>query len=249
MRRQAGFWTFLVAAILAAPWTPGAEPPPAAGAPSAAEAVSANLDVEKTLQREDRQRYEKLSTQRAEVTAELVDLYGDLDAAVRREDGSGAQQIEDLLNRVEAAERDRGQILDLQRVIVDRMRERARRIGLLDERLASLQARVTEAAGPLSARWDVVLLPLNQRGTFSLLQNGTLISGTYTLDGGWTGSLQGTCVNRKVYLQRIDSKLGRSAEFEGYLSADGTQIRGTWTSYDVSGQGASNGQWSAVRRP
>ena len=56
-------------------------------------------------------------------------------------------------------------------------------------------------------------------------------------------------MNRKVFLERVDSKLGRSGEFEGYLSTDGSQIRGTWLRYDVSNEGAANGQWSAVRRP
>jgi hypothetical protein len=55
-------------------------------------------------------------------------------------------------------------------------------------------------------------------------------------------------VNRKVHLERIDSKLGRSGEFEGYLSPDGSRIRGTWRSYELAAQDAASGQWSATRR-
>jgi hypothetical protein len=51
-----------------------------------------------------------------------------------------------------------------------------------------------------------------------------------------------------VHLIRIDSKLGRSMEFEGFLSTDGDAIRGTWESYELSGDVQPSGQWSAVRR-
>ena len=86
-----------------------------------------------------------------------------------------------------------------------------------------------------------------QNGAFNLIQTGTLISGTYRLAGGWSGSLQGTLVNRKVYLVRIDSKLGRSMEFEGALSPDGETIRGVWLNYDLGSAGGAEGQWSATR--
>ena len=36
------------------------------------------------------------------------------------------------------------------------------------------------------------MMPVNQRGVFKLEQTGTLITGTYQLEGNWTGSLQGT---------------------------------------------------------
>ncbi len=218
-------------------------------APGAAEAVGATLEVERMLLKEDLARHDRIAADRAKSTARLADLYASLDAALKRDDAGAPQALEDVMAGVEDAERERTQLLAQEREVVDRIRERLRRIDLLEERFSSLQAKATEAAGPLTGTWDIVLLPLNQRGTFVLTQNGTLVSGTYTLEGDWTGSLQGTLVNKKVYLQRIDSKLGRSAELEGFLSTDGTQIRGTWFSYEVSGASGSNGQWSAVRRP
>ena len=89
---------------------------------------------------------------------------------------------------------------------------------------------------------------LNQRGLFVLRQAGTLVSGTYELDGGWTGSLQGTLVNRKVFLVRIDSKLGRMMELEGFLSGEETLIRGTWLNYELAGAEGASGHWSARKR-
>jgi hypothetical protein len=236
-------WAMMAMAMILALPAPGR-----AAVPAAAEAVSATLEVERTLLKEDLARYEKTAADRAQLGAHLSELYAALDAAVRREDDGAPAFIEDVAARIEQAESERADLLSVVLALVERIRERMHKMDLLEGQLATLQAKATEAAGPLAGRWDVVLLPSSQRGTFVLAQTGTLIGGTYTLEGGWTGSLQGTLVNRKVFLERIDSKLGRSGEFEGYLSSDGSQIRGTWLRYDLSGEGTANGQWSAVRR-
>lgn len=243
-------WPLIVMVCLAAanPLASADAPAPPTMSP-AAEAVSASIEVERTLQREDVARHERLSNERDQAVARLSTLYDALDVAVKKETGN-AQAIDDLLSRIELAERERAGLIESERAVVDRIRDRGRRIELFEERLQALQSRASESTGPLTARWDVVLLPGNQRGTFVLSQNGTLVTGTYSLEGGWSGSLQGTLVNRKVYLERIDSKLGRSAKFEGYLSSDGSQIRGTWLSYELAAEvGGAGGQWSAVRRP
>jgi hypothetical protein len=135
-----------------------------------------------------------------------------------------------------------------ERVLVDRIRDRLRRVALLEQQLLELQDREGQAAGALSGVWDLVLLPINQRGSCVLRQVGTLVNGTYRFDGGFTGSLQGTLVNRKVFLVRIDSKLGRSMELEGHLATDGTRITGSWLNYELAGGDGATGQWTAVRR-
>ena len=96
--------------------------------------------------------------------------------------------------------------------------------------------------------WDVVLLPKEQRGTFDLSQTGAIVTGTYRLSGGFSGSLRGTLVRTKLYLERIDSQLGRSMELEGRLSTDQQKILGTWLSYELADGYGSNGHWSATRR-
>jgi len=219
------------------------------GSPSpVVEAVTASLDVERTILKEDMEHRERLATERARVTLRLGDLYTELDAALKRGDRDLAKTLEEIREKVGGTEIQRTGLLAEERAVLDRIQDRFRRIRLLEDRLAALEERVQEVAGPLEGKWDVALLPSGQRGTFSLTQSGTLVSGTYQLDGGWTGSLQGTLVNRKVRLERIDSKLGRSAEFEGYLSSDGSRIRGTWRSYEMSAAETASGQWSAVRR-
>jgi len=91
-------------------------------------------------------------------------------------------------------------------------------------------------------------MPIEQRGSCVLRQTGAVVSGTYRLQGGYSGSLQGTLVNRQVYLVRIDSQLGKMMELEGFLSSDGKQIRGTWLNYELAGADGARGHWSATLR-
>ncbi len=213
--------------------------------PDAVAALEATLEVERKLLDEDLGRQQSLARERAAGLERLGDLYRALDAAVGRKEA--AEALEDILGQIEAAERARAEQLQRERLLVERIRERMRTIALLEEELARLQEQAVARRGPLDGPWDVVLAPLNQRGVFHLRQSGAVVNGTYRLEGGWTGSLQGTLVERKVRLVRIDSQLGRSMELEGFLSADGSQIRGTWLNYDLSGDVPPSGQWVATR--
>ena len=211
-------------------------------------AVTASLEIELTLLDEDTQRYDQLSGRRARAMARLDELYRSLDQAIRAGDGSGANDVTRLMDQIELAEEERVGLLIAERVLVDRISERRRKIVLFEERLQVLRHQAQQSGGVLSGVWDVSLLPGGQRGQFRIRQSGTLLSGTYTLDGGWTGSLQGTLVNRKVYLVRIDSRLGKMMELEGNLSSDREAIRGTWLNYELAGQQGGTGQWAASRR-
>jgi hypothetical protein len=106
----------------------------------------------------------------------------------------------------------------------------------------------SEEAGVLNGRWDVAVQP-GLTGTIYLVQQGTLVSGTYELSGGWTGSLRGTLVANKVRLERIDSQLGFAAIFYGELdpSADPAVIQGRWEATQLATGMPSAGGWRAVR--
>jgi hypothetical protein len=91
-------------------------------------------------------------------------------------------------------------------------------------------------------------MPAEHRGTFDLKQTGTLVTGVYRMEGGFDGSVEGTLINRKVFLVRIDSQLGKSMELEGSLTSDGKQIRGSWLRYELAGGKGGSGQWSARKR-
>jgi len=211
-------------------------------------AVAVELDVERTLLEEELLRYESLAGRRERLFARLTALYGALDEAVRSVETTGRERGDALLDQIDALEGERAKMLLRERALIDGIMTHGRRIALLEERLAELQGMRREETGALSGAWDVVLMPEGQKGAFDFTQNGTLVTGTYRLAGGWTGSLQGTLVARKVYLVRIDSQLGKSMELEGFLSSDGRTIRGTWLTYALASGQASSGQWSATKR-
>jgi len=215
----------------------------------AGRALNASLVVERTLLEEDRDRFDEISRRRSAAETRLGQLHEALDAAVQRDDAGAVPEIDRLLGLLEPT---KGQATELQiaeRVILGRIRDRMRRIALLEEQLVGMQGQARAKVGELDGTWDVVLLPHEQRGAFVITQSGAVINGTYRLSGGFSGSLQGTLVQNKVLLQRIDSQLGRSMELEGRLSSDKTRIRGTWTSFELAGTEAAIGQWSATRRP
>jgi hypothetical protein len=156
--------------------------------------------------------------------------------------------VDELLAQIREMEAERSAVVSAEQRLVETIRDRRSKISLLLEQFEVLQGLEPREEGVLSGTWDVVLMPSEQRGIFSLQQYGTLVSGTYRLEGGWTGSLQGTLVNRKVFLVRIDSKLGRMMELEGFLAADDDQIRGSWLNYELAGTDRATGHWSAERR-
>ena len=106
----------------------------------------------------------------------------------------------------------------------------------------------SDRLGLLNGRWTFTVQP-GLTGTIYFVQQGTLISGTYELSGGWTGSLRGTLVANKVRLERIDSQLGFAAIFYGEvnLGADPDVIQGRWEATQLATGMPSAGGWRAVR--
>jgi hypothetical protein len=210
--------------------------------------IAAEIEVERTLLAEDLDRYDRLVRKRDLLASQLAEIYRTLDEAVRSGVGASPEQMDALLEQLGRTEAERDKLLTQEITLVEHIRDRRRRIVLLLEQMELLEGREGLQAGALTGTWDVVLMPLEQHGLFVLRQAGTLVSGTYELDGGWTGSLQGTLVNRKVFLVRIDSKLGRMMELEGFLSGEETVIRGTWLNYELAGGEGASGHWSARKR-
>ncbi len=205
MDRRVSAVAVVVATLLASLPTPAQ--PGAAG--EAGEAVLATLTVERTLLREDLQAHARIAATRDVALARVQELHDALDAALQSQSVDVLANVDELVTRLETAERVRADQLDHERLIVDRVRQRLRKIQLLEQQLSALAQRHRANVGPLEGHWSVVLLPSNQRGVFRISQTGTVVTGTYELEGGWTGSLQGTLVGRKVRVIRIDSKLGR----------------------------------------
>ena len=216
----------------------------------ALESLTLQIAVDETLLEDSLREFRKLTLRRKEVATRVTQLQEALDAAVGDPDAAAAGRLDLLIEQVQRAAGERRSLFEQERVLLERISSARRRIALLSEKVETLEGRVADQreSGPLNGTWDVVLLPLEQRGSCRLKQEGAVVNGTYEFAGGWTGSLQGTLVERKVYLVRIDSRLGKMMEFEGYLSTDGRRMTGTWLNYELSGAEGSTGQWSAERR-
>ena len=121
--------------------------------------------------------------------------------------------------------------------------------------LAAIQVeirRLASAVGageePLNGTWRLVM-ESGQEGLAYLQQQGTLVSGTYALSGGFTGSLRGTFVSGKVRLERIDSQIGFAAIFYGRLErrGDNPVLQGNWEATQLASGLPSRGGWTARR--
>jgi hypothetical protein len=213
-----------------------------------AEALQAVLDMEGMMLEDARQRYDALARRHGDLRSEIELLRSALDAAVHELEEPDPRRVTQLAEQLERSETERFGLLSSERLLLDRIAQHLQRLELLAQRIESLEDRGEAGEGLLSGTWDLTFMPAQQRGTVTLQQSGALVTGTYELEGGWTGSFQGTLVNRKVFLVRIDSKLGKSMELEGYLSSDGTRIRGSWLNYELAGGEGATGQWIAARR-
>lgn len=211
--------------------------------------VTALLIAERTLLSDAVERYRALSARRSEAAARLAQLRQELDAEVEKGADAVADRLDQLVEIAGQSGAEVDQRLQVELEAARRIGGHVRRIALLERQLRALEGgREPEEVGALSGTWDLVLLPLDQKGGCVLEQSGAVISGTYRLQGGYSGSLQGTLVNRKVYLVRIDSRLGKMMELEGFVSSDGRVIRGTWLNYELAGAEGSTGHWTATRR-
>jgi len=116
------------------------------------------------------------------------------------------------------------------------------------EAAGDLGAQASDESGVLDGPWDITVQP-GLTGKIFLVQQGTLVSGTYELSGGWTGSLRGTLVANKVRLERIDSQLGFAAIFYGELNlgAEPNAIQGRWEATQLATGMPSAGGWRAIR--
>ncbi len=113
--------------------------------------------------------------------------------------------------------------------------------------------RLTGGSGPsrdlISGVWHLVMEPGGHNGLMTLTLDGTLIQGTYELDGDWTGSMRGTLVGGRVRLERIDSQIGFVAIFYGALRVEGDNVRleGKWEATKLATGTPQAGGWVAQR--
>lgn len=121
-------------------------------------------------------------------------------------------------------------------------------IAAIELEVQRLATEVGGAEAPLTGSWRLAVEP-GQEGVVYLQQQGTLVSGTYSLSGGFSGSFRGTFVAGKVRLERIDSQYGFAAIFYGRLVGQGrnARLQGNWEATQLASGLPTLGTWSATR--
>ena len=239
----------LGSSLLAADREEPGDPDNPRDAAAAAYSLKVHLDLEKARLDRSLSEYAVTETRREEIRDRLTLLYQKLGTVVRRGSAAGEEDNEEsLAQQIDAAERQETATTELLRRLREQIADSRERMRFIQDRLAPLQKRSPDEPEGLSGSWDVVYAPSNDRAVFSLRQSGAIIEGEYQQDGGYRGSLQGTLINSKLVLHRIDSKLGAVSDLEGQVSQDQKSIKGTWLSRLIGDGTASTGAWTGKKR-
>jgi hypothetical protein len=205
------------------------------------EAVRSLLALERRQLGAENHRFTEATRRLEAALSELSAAARSASEAATRVDGNW-NEAADVLARTAAA---------VEALVIDQ-RLRLERIADVRERIASLER---DAGGRarredvLSGDWKVRIDPGEQEGELHLSLDGTLVSGDYSLEGGFSGSVRGTLVEDRLKLDRVDSRLGMSAVYYGRVARDGSAITGTWESTNLTGSAPSSGTWVARRQP
>lgn len=202
------------------------------------------LGIESLAQAADRAEHAAVSQREQQELAQVMDLGNRLERRMgdRQLASLELARLEESLAAARNAATESGRRA---RELRQRLVDRAQRMVLLGEQRDAL-AGTPRASDPLSGEWLLQLLPTGQRGSMKLRLDGTLVQGSYGLDGGFSGSLRGTFVAGKVMLERIDSERGFDAVFEGRLLTDG-RLAGAWRTTRLDGANYGGGDWTANR--
>jgi opacity protein-like surface antigen len=214
---------------------------PPAGAADAADATRAELSRERRRLAADTTRLSDTSRRLETALSTLASASRAFAEGTARAD-SGGDELSRREEAVAEAEQDVRSLLEKRRLLADRILDRKRSIGMLEAELGA-----KKPADTITGRWAVTVEPGEQRGAFRMTLDGTLVSGDYTLEGGYSGSLRGTLINDRLRLERVDSKLGFTAVYVGRMARDGATIGGTWESTNFGTGGPGSGRWQAVR--
>lgn len=243
---------FVLAVALLAVLTFGGSPaarsaqaPPRRAFEATVDSLTGQLEIERRLLVEDvdllegaNQRVAGAESSARSAAAELV--------RASRDPNPSREAIESAERRLADA---RGQLRgDTERRdrLADRIAERGRKISLLRAEITRRRASGPAFSDPVTGVWQVTVDPGGRRGVYRLVLDGTIVSGRYTLDGGFRGSLRGTFVGEKLTLQRVDAERGIDATFYGRLNAERRLVTGTWEGTNLTpASGPFSGTWSA----
>ncbi|MCD4749558.1 MAG: hypothetical protein K8R59_09295, partial [Thermoanaerobaculales bacterium] len=182
-------------------------------APPVVSSLQYQLKVQKVLQEENLAELERVKERITEAWTRVRRGSTDFLHAQRKEEDLESLRFrnEDLLQAegtllvsLFEAQRLRRSVLTTEAVISQTLAE-----------IASMTGGKVSVEDRLSGTWKVVEEPGDREGLMYLLLDGTLVQGTYELDGGWSGSMRGTLVGDRIRLERIDSQLGFAAVYYG----------------------------------
>jgi hypothetical protein len=232
----------LVAGVAVAQDEP--EAPPAAATASQRAQIDLDLRLERRLLMLDLTAFDEARTRERQARERVDEVSARLDETLGG-DSLSLGTLESLREELDAA-REAGRTaagrVDAQ---IRRLEERLQRIGFLEGELAG-GGQAVRRTDPISGRWRVRVQPGDRSGTFELRLAGTVVTGTYQVDGGGSGSLQGTYAGNRLRLERIDVRRGFDSVFEGSLDAAGT-LSGSWSANELGVPEPARGGWSAVR--
>lgn len=221
----------------------------AAGAaePTSREQAGFLLQLQRRLLVLDLAGYDEARKREVEARGRVDDVAGRLDEALRGDSLTlgDLESLRDQLDAAREAARTAAVRVDEQ---VRNLTERLQSIGFLEGEVAGQTVRQAPA-DPLTGEWRVRIDPGNLQGVFVLRLSGSVVSGTYRIDGGGSGgsgSLRGTLTGTALRLERIDIRRGFDSIFEGTLTGDG-QLSGLWTAVELAAGEPARGGWSAVR--
>lgn len=231
---------------------------PAAAAPSRSgdavlDVLQLTVEMEKKRVLDDLEEYDRISAKASRAEADLTTALNQIARLARENilDRTALEQAEqaaaDARALVQAGQERR-------RDVSERLAEHVRRLVSLREEIGRRRDILKSGpSDPLSGRWEVFINPGGRRGVYHLSLDGTILSGDYVLDGGFHGSLRGTYIGDRVFLERIDSERGLDAKFYGRLTAGGARrLAGTWDGTQLApapDSGPVAGTWAAQQVP
>jgi hypothetical protein len=229
--------------LLLLPLAAGAQAPATDGAAQSA-SVQTALRLENSLLSLDLVNYTELRERARRAQQGVNEVLARLDQALAG-DAVSLGSLETLQTDLDASRAASRITEDRLSGQLERIQERLRRIGLLQGGGAIAQ----RPADPITGRWRVAIAPpttpQNAMATYDLRLNGTVVSGTYQVDGGSSGSFRGTFSGGSLRMERVDASGGFDSVWEGTVGNG--RIEGTWTSNQLATGQPNRGNWTAVR--
>jgi hypothetical protein len=239
MSRSIAGWSILVLLLL--PLAAGAQTsttPPAAAAPNPG--AAAELRLEQRLLSLDLVAYKETRQREGLARQRMTDVLGRLDQALAA-DAVSLGTLESLQAELDLARGAAHAAEDKLNIQLERMGERLRRIALMTDNGSS----ATRAADALTGRWRVTIPAQNLTAIFDLRLDGTLVTGSYQVNGSTAGSFRGNLAGNFLRMQRFDARGGFDSTWEGTVGNG--NITGIWTGNELVTGSPSRGQWTAVR--